>query len=70
MTLVDPAQCFTCKHFDRQDGLSCSAFDRIPGEILDMNFDHRKPYPGDQGVRWEPKEPDVKNPFDEFPDAK
>lgn len=70
MTLVIHDQCLRCKHFTPKYGFSCSAFDRIPNEIIDMDFDHRKPYPGDKGIRWEPKEPGVKNPFDEFLDAK
>lgn len=33
-------------------GLSCTAFpDRIPDAILD-GYDHRKPFPGDNGIRF------------------
>jgi hypothetical protein len=36
----------------------CRAFQRgIPWEIRTGNFDHRKPYPGDGGIRWTPAKP-------------
>lgn len=48
----DP-QCFWCKHLG--DGLRCAAFPGgIPDAILYHRHDHRQPYPGDHGVRFEP----------------
>jgi hypothetical protein len=33
----------------------CTAFpDGIPADIIDRGFDHRRRYPGDHGVRYEP----------------
>lgn len=35
-------------------GFECEAFpDGIPDEIILDGFDHREPFPGDHGVRWE-----------------
>lgn len=56
-------QCARCKHLSvdpPEDGIGskCAAFKRIPREILDGEFDHRNPYPGDGGIRFEP-EPDL-----------
>ena len=49
--------CRTCKHWRRDDfsGFTCNAFpDGIPDAILESDHDHRKPYPGDNGIRYEP----------------
>jgi hypothetical protein len=52
-------QCFSCIHFHPAvtgKPYSCAAFpDRIPREILMGEHDHLKPFPGDQGIRYEPK---------------
>lgn len=58
MPLPD-VQCANCKHFhaDRFDGNFCDAFPDnggIPRVIIDGEHDHRKPYPGDNGIQFEP----------------
>jgi hypothetical protein len=54
-------QCYQCRHFDRAAQPSgiyrCAAFERIPWEILYAEHDHRQPFPGDNGIRFEPVEP-------------
>jgi uncharacterized Fe-S cluster-containing radical SAM superfamily protein len=47
-------QCAYCKHY--RDELHCKAFGdvQIPREIIINRHDHRKPYPGDNGIQFEP----------------
>lgn len=48
-------QCESCKYWT---GTSiCAAFPEgsIPHDILFNLYDHRKPFPGDHGIQWEPK---------------
>ena len=57
--LVGDSQCLCCRHFvsgiRSPDGEPrCAAFpDGIPHEVFFTTVDHRKPYPGDNGIRWE-----------------
>jgi len=45
--------CDYCRH---AEGPACRAFpDGIPRAILSGEYDHRREYPGDGGVRFEPK---------------
>lgn len=49
------AQCANCRHYAK--GGKCAAFPKgIPDDIRTSKHDHRKPYPGDNGIRFEPLE--------------
>ena len=48
--------CDKCIHFNPEDE-SCPAFPHgIPDEIFEGLVRHTKPYPGDHGIMFEPKE--------------
>lgn len=49
---VFDSQCDVCAH--RRAGKTCDAFpDGIPEEVFSNERDHRMPYPGDGGIRFE-----------------
>jgi hypothetical protein len=52
--MLNSVQCATCKHLGKNRKRKCQAFDYIPTNILKGEFDHRQPYPGDNGVQFEP----------------
>jgi hypothetical protein len=59
MTLRLETLCSGCTFYRRAKSRSarptCAAFPGgIPTEIQPGGFDHRKPYPGDHGIRFEP----------------
>ena len=46
-------QCLGCAHFHLTGG--CDAFpEEIPQAIFTGEHDHTQPYPGDNGIRFEP----------------
>jgi len=50
------SQCLSCRHFvwEGREKI-CTAFtDRIPEDLYGNMYDHRYPYDGDHGIRWEP----------------
>ena len=58
VTITQP-QCLACRWFDaaHPERARCRVFpDGIPLPILTNKADHRKPYPGDRGFRFEPKD--------------
>lgn len=54
-------QCPNCKNLNREDGpLTCRAFpDGIPELILTGRVDHSQPYPGDNGILYDPIDEDI-----------
>ena len=56
MVDVRAPMCYDCSRF-REENMTCEAFPKgIPDKILVQAGDHRKPFPGDGGVRFEPKD--------------
>ena len=52
-------QCFRCKHMHDGASYTCDAFPEvagIPEAILTNEHDHEEPFPGDHGIRFEPKD--------------
>jgi len=61
-------QCSLCRHANRRlDGMldrTCDAFAAgISREIFSSTIDHRQPFPGDNGIRFEPL-PGKRHPLD------
>jgi len=53
--LPSPVACWSCLH-KRSGRAVCVAFPRgIPLKILDGSVGHREPYPGDNGIRYDPR---------------
>lgn len=52
------SQCANCKN-KRPGAATCNAFPQgIPSEILLNQHDHKESFPGDQGIRFDPKVPE------------
>lgn len=72
MTIGQAPECLECKHLDLASAKRgpdaprvprCKAFPRgIPDEIYFEGRSHREPYPGDKGIRFEPKDPSETSP--------
>jgi len=59
MTIGPAPMCLFCKHLiETEEGRDvCKAFpEGIPDEIYFHYYDHRKEFPGDKGIRFEPVE--------------
>ncbi len=55
MTILPP-QCLACIHLSEGGPLTCAAYPKgIPTAILDGRHDHREPWPGDKGIRFQPR---------------
>jgi len=59
MIIID-GQCERCRHLFSRPFFACSAFpDGVPGEMIagtlfgELPHDHRQPFPGDNGIRFE-----------------
>jgi hypothetical protein len=57
--VIGPAPvCLDCRHLRLKKGnIHCEAFpDEIPAEIWIGGASHDEPFPGDHGIRFEPKD--------------
>ncbi len=58
--------CYNCKNQNKHDRFACSAFPvGIPDAIFNNEADHRKPFDGDNGIRFDPIDPNREYIIDE-----
>lgn len=66
MTSVAAPECMDCARLHRAPDatrITCDAFpDGIPAPLIDGDRLHRKPYPGDRGLRFAPRPADPSRP--------
>jgi len=64
MTTLPAPICLSCKNLHKNQpefGLTCKAFPKgIPQKIVDSEADHRKPFRGDNGIRFESVDKEAK----------
>ena len=64
--MQQPPICYNCTRRITTDPspFVCSAFPAgIPAAILENKADHRQPFPGDNGIRFDPIDPDEDPPI-------
>lgn len=68
MISIAPVQCRACARYRTKRPGTCDAFpNAIPLEILTFGADHRKPEPGDHGLRFEQADTDAaREAFDDW----
>jgi hypothetical protein len=60
VTTIAAPICYVCRHKDPGEDLKCGAFpEGIPNEIALSKADHRLPFPGDRGIRFDPVDEDA-----------
>lgn len=53
---VNKLQCVKCKNYIKF--YKCKAFEKIPDDILSGKHDHKKTFKGDNGILFDPIEPE------------
>jgi len=51
--MIKISQCFLCANYLGK--YKCTAYDKIPNDILFNKHDHKKSYKDDNGIRFKPK---------------